>query len=200
MEDGRRKVDCNCSECVEFEGPNPKLMTAPVHRHHRADGSGSLRHGEGALVEGAQGVAGGGCAFLDRPRYLVCARCDGYGKNCYSLYLGRITSKYLPKVEGKERPGIAGILLEILALSTISNAPAVGMRRNRKLLALYMLLASLTLMGTFSSRVPALRRARHGLEEGVPVGQDVSQVLQLGRKRLPVKALQSQRGKWGLFP
>lgn len=153
-------MDCNCSECVEFEGPNPKLMTLRfivIIAQMVVGLFGMVRERSWkALWAWLGGVA----LFWTVPRYLVCARCDGYGKNCYSMYLGRITSKYLPKVEGRERPGIAGILLEILALSTISNAPAVGMRRNRKLLAFYILLASLTLMAHF------LHACRHCAEHG----------------------------------
>jgi hypothetical protein len=82
--------------------------------------------------------------FLTLPRYLICCRCEGYGKKCYPLYLGKLTSLYLPKVEGKEvSPMAAG--LELLTLNLMSNLPAIGLKNDKKLRNLYMLLANLTM-------------------------------------------------------
>jgi hypothetical protein len=81
---------------------------------------------------------------------MICCRCDGYGKKCYSLYMGKITSMYLPKIEDKEVDMKLGVALELLALSTISNAPMIGLRKNKKLLSLYMLFATATFLLQFA--------------------------------------------------
>jgi hypothetical protein len=82
--------------------------------------------------------------FFTVPRYLVCSRCEKYGKNCHSLYLGKVTSLYLPRVEGKKISPV-GAGLEGATLAMLANAPLVGLRGNRKYLALYLLLSNLTL-------------------------------------------------------
>jgi len=142
-------MTCECPECTEYDGPNPVTMRVRL------------------LVLSAQflvalvglwrersfkalGVFLGAIAFFFTiPRYLICARCEGYGKDCYSLYMGKVTSMIWPKVEGKEVSPL-GALLEVLTLLTVTNAPVVGLRSNRKLLALYMLLANATFWMHFS--------------------------------------------------
>lgn len=144
-------MSCECAECSEHGGPNPVLMM--------------LRFGVvtaqilvglfGMLKERsfkALGVWLGAFAlFWTVPRYFICARCSGYGNNCYSLHLGKITSLYMPKVEGyeHEQPPTFAILLEILALAAISNAPVVGLRGNRKLFAAYVALGGITFWTQF---------------------------------------------------
>jgi hypothetical protein len=91
--------------------------------------------------------------FFTVPRYLICCRCEGYGQMCYSLYMGKLTSLYLPKVEGKgpmESVTPVGAALEELASGGLVVAPAIGLRRNRKLLSLYLLLSNLTIALHFS--------------------------------------------------
>jgi len=134
---------CECAECAEHGGPSPTIMAVRLFFLAAQ----FLVAVMGLLKERswkALGVFLGAIAFFfTLPRYLICARCDGYGKNCYSLYLGKITSLYLPRVEGKEvNPSGAG--LEMLTLQTISLAPAIGLRKNRRLLSLYLLLSNIT--------------------------------------------------------
>lgn len=86
--------------------------------------------------------------FWSIARVMTCARCDNYGKDCYSLYLGKVTSKYLPKMDGEIGPMSMGI--EALALGLINNSPTVGLWRNRRLLAAYQLLSTATLVMHFS--------------------------------------------------
>lgn len=141
-------MSCECPECSEHAGPNPKVMM--------------LRF----LVLGLQflvGLAGmvrsrswkalaaffaGQAAFWSVLRYMICARCEGYGRNCYSLYLGKATSSYMPKVEGKKvRP--AAMVGEVIALSLISQSPLVGIKDRRTRL-LYLLLVTATLVMHFT--------------------------------------------------
>jgi hypothetical protein len=75
--------------------------------------------------------------FLTYPRYLICARCDGYGNMCYSYYLGKYTSMVFPRVEGKE-VGPLGFTLEIICLGSIFWMPALALRDDRKLMLRYL--------------------------------------------------------------
>lgn len=134
---------CECAECAEHGGPDPVIMAARFFFlivQFLVAVLGLVRErGWKAL-----GVFLGAIAFFfTLPRYLICARCDGYGTNCYPLYLGKITSLYLPRVEGKE-VSKTGSAMEVLTLQTISMAPAIGLRHNRKLFSLYMLLSTIT--------------------------------------------------------
>lgn len=153
-------VDCQCAECVEYEGPNPKLMMFRLFVITAQIIVGLYGMLKERSYKALWAWLGAFALFWTVPRYLICARCEGYGRDCYSLYLGRIVSKYLPKVEGHERPSNLGIGLEILSLATISNAPMIGMRGNRKLLAVYMVLAGITFWSQF------LHACRHCAEYG----------------------------------
>lgn len=134
---------CECVECAEHGGPSPVIMS--VRFFFLA--AQFLVAVLGLLKERswkALGVFLGAIAFFATvPRYLVCCRCDGYGNNCYSLYLGKVTSMYLPRVEDKEISKI-GSALEALTLQTLALTPAIGLRRSRKLLAFYLLLCNAT--------------------------------------------------------
>lgn len=137
------RADCECAECAEHGGPSPSIMAVRfffLAAQFLVAVLGLVRERSWKAL----GVFLGAITFFfTLPRYLICARCDGYGKNCYSLYLGKITSMYLPRVEGKEvNPSGAG--LEMLTLQTISLAPAVGLRKNFKLVSLYLLLSNIT--------------------------------------------------------
>lgn len=151
---------CECAECVEHGGPNPKVMMFRIFvivAQMTVGLIGMLRERSWKALTAWVGAF---ALFWTVPRYLICARCEGYGKDCYSLYLGKVVSMYLPKVEGHDRPSNLGILLEVLSLATISNAPMLGMRKHKKMLALYILLASITFWSQF------LHACRHCSEYG----------------------------------
>lgn len=141
---------CECVECTEHGGPNPKIMAA----RFTVFGLQFLIAFFGLIKERSWksllAFLGGFALFATVPRKMICCRCEGYGKMCYSLYLGKITSMYLPKIEDKEVDMKLGAGLELLALGTISNAPAIGLRKNKKLLAWYMLFSTLTVVMHFS--------------------------------------------------
>lgn len=141
-------TQCECPECSEYGGPNTRFMMV----RFSIMGAQFMVALFGLLKERSWKALGawfaGLALFASVPRMLICARCDGYGKNCYSLYLGKITSLYLPKMEGEIGP--LGMGLEIVALSLIANAPAVGLWKNKRLLAVYQLLATATLVMHFS--------------------------------------------------
>ncbi|MFW6113837.1 MAG: hypothetical protein ACOC78_02830 [Actinomycetota bacterium] len=86
--------------------------------------------------------------FLSWPRYLICSRCDGYGKKCYPYYIGRYTSLVFPPVEGKQ-VGEAAMLLEAVCLGGIFWTPALALRHDRELLIRYLLIMQLVLAGQF---------------------------------------------------
>lgn len=137
-------MECQCAECLEHEGPNPAMMALRLS----VFGTQVMVALTGMVKERSWKVLGAWFAaiafFLTLPRYLICCRCEGYGKKCYSLYLGKLTSLYLPKLEGKEvSPG--GVGLELMALNLISNLPVLGLKNDKKLRNLYILLASLTM-------------------------------------------------------
>jgi hypothetical protein len=76
------------------------------------------------------GVFLGALAFFATvPRLIICRRCQGHGKNCYSLHLGKLTSKYLPKIEEKD-VGPFAVVLAATTLTLIANAPAVCMLKD----------------------------------------------------------------------
>lgn len=142
------ETSCSCQECVEYGGPSPKFMMVKF------------------LVLGAQTAVAlyglvkerswkalaayfaGFTLFWTFARALTCARCDHYGRLCYSYYLGRATSMLHPKREGDIGP--LGMGLEITALSLLGVAPAIGLLKNKRLLALYQLFATATLVMHFS--------------------------------------------------
>lgn len=134
---------CGCVECTEHGGPDPKIM----YLRFFFIGMQVLIAVAGMIKERSWksllAFSGAFAVFATVPRRLICARCDNYGKMCYSLYLGKITSMYLPKGEGDVDFRV-GVPLEALCLATITNAPVIGLWRNKKLLLLYMLFANLT--------------------------------------------------------
>jgi hypothetical protein len=140
---------CECVECSEYGGPNTKVM---MFRFFVA-GMQILIALVGMIKERSwkslAAFFGAFALFATVPRTLICCRCEGYGNKCYSLYMGKITSMYLPKSEGKEMDVKWGAGLELLSLATIANAPAIGLRKNKKLLALYLLFSNLTVAMQF---------------------------------------------------
>ncbi len=140
---------CDCAECIAaFEvKPNPAIMALrflTFAATTAAGAAGLIRGGNKKLM--AAWLAGW-ALFLTIPRYLICASCSGYGKMCYSFYLGKYTSMILPRRE-KEVPMI-GLGLEVLSLSTISLMPVLAMRKDRKNLITYLILNDLLLAGQF---------------------------------------------------
>jgi hypothetical protein len=137
-------MECQCAECAEYEGPNPAMMALRLS----VFGAQAMVALTGMVKERSWKALGAWFAaiafFLTLPRYLICCRCEGYGKKCYPLYLGRLTSMYLPKVEGKEVSPV-GVGLELLTLNLMSNLPVIGLKNDKKLRNLYILLANLTM-------------------------------------------------------
>lgn len=137
-------MKCECPECLEYEGPNPLIMAlkfAVLGLQLLVALVGMLKERSfKPLAVMLAAVA----FFFTVPRYLICCRCEGYGTRCYPFYLGLMTSKYLPRVEGKALNPLAGSL-EAGTLATVAITPLVGLRGNRKLSALYFMLANLTL-------------------------------------------------------
>jgi len=136
-------MECECAECLGHDGPDPKIMGIRffvLGAQFLVAIVGLIRERSWKALLATLGAL---AFFLTLPRYLICCRCEGYGQKCYPLYLGKLTSLYLPKVEGKEVSS-AGAALELLTLSILGNSPAIGLRKNKKLLALYLLLTNLT--------------------------------------------------------
>jgi hypothetical protein len=82
------------------------------------------------------------------PKKLICARCDGNGKKCHSLYLGLYTSKLFSK-ENKNVP-VAGGLIEGLCLIVIALLPFIPLLKNPTFfLVMYLALLIATLILQF---------------------------------------------------
>lgn len=163
------RIDCECKECREYGGPDPTIMRLRVVIFFL-----QYVYAAVALVIAKSwkslATTFGSLALFFPLRYMVCARCQNYGKNCYSLYLGRITSMMMPKVENKEMSNIS-VLLEVIAIYLITMGPVFGLLRKFKLLVPYMGLLSGTMglqfmhacrhcglyakEGTWQSRCPA---------------------------------------------
>jgi hypothetical protein len=148
MSDNTTEVS-GCDACPEaFDvSPNPLIMAL----RFLVFGVDLIVAGAGLVRNGKKkellAWLGGWGLFLTIPRYLICASCSGYGKMCYTYYLGKYTSMIFPKRE-KEVPMI-GLGLEIVALSTMSLAPAFGLRKDRKALLAHLALTDLVLAGQF---------------------------------------------------
>lgn len=128
-------IQCDCSECRQHGGPNKTILNLRVVNFFL-----QYIYAAYALVKAKSwksfGVTFGALAFFFPLRYLVCARCQNYGKNCYSLYLGKVTSKLMPKVENKEINNLS-IFLEISTLYLMFMGPVFGLLRRFKLLIPY---------------------------------------------------------------
>lgn len=138
---------CSCAECQKNNGPNPTIMKFRIATFFL-----QYVYAAYALIKAKSWksltATFGALAFFFPLRYLVCARCQGYGKDCYSLYLGKVTSKIMPKVEGKEI-GTLGVILEVLTLYGISMGPVFGLLKRFKLLVPYTWLLSATMGSQF---------------------------------------------------
>jgi hypothetical protein len=76
---------CECSECAEYGGPDPKMMGLRfgVFGLQMLVGIVGMLKARSWKALGA--LAGGFALFATIPRYLICCRCAGYGNMCYSL-------------------------------------------------------------------------------------------------------------------
>jgi hypothetical protein len=146
-------MSCSCEGCETQDTacvprPNPFIMAL----RFAAFGLGGLVAMGGMIKEKKYKHLGVWLAawglFLTWPRYLICARCDGYGNMCYSYYPGKYTSLLFPKVEGKE-VGPLGFGMETFCLSSMFWTPALALRNNRELLTRYLALMQLVLLGQF---------------------------------------------------
>ena len=138
---------CECAECVEYGGPNPTIMKVRFLAVFAQMGVALYGLVKERSWKALGAFVGSFIFFWTVPRYLICARCENYGRDCYSLYLGKLTSRIWPKQEG-EIPKV-GMALEVITLGTFANAPAIGLLKNRKLLALYMLFSNITVTTQF---------------------------------------------------
>ncbi len=130
------EMQCEDMACSGKPKPNPLIMAV----RFAAFGLGVVVALSGMIKErkfkqlavwlGAWGL------FLTYARYLICARCEGYGNMCYSYYIGKYTSMILPQVEGKE-VGAQGFIIEVLSLGSIFWVPILALRDNRKLMLRY---------------------------------------------------------------
>ncbi len=141
----------HCAACCEKAGeprPNPIIMAL----RFASFGVGLLAAAAGMIKERKfKHLAywlGSWTLFLTWPRYLICSRCEGYGKMCYSYYLGKYTSLIFPRVEGKE-VGPLGFGLEVLSLASIFWTPVLALRDDRELLTKYLFAMQLVLAGQF---------------------------------------------------
>lgn len=148
-ENGEVIMDCSCAACCEEAcGPRPNLLIMTLR--FAAFGLGVVMALVGMVRErkfkhlGAW--LGSWAVFLSIARYIICARCEGYGKMCYSYYIGKYTSLVLPQVEGKE-VGPVGIGLEAACLGSIFWIPAIAMRGDRRLLLRYLAIMQVVLIG-----------------------------------------------------
>jgi hypothetical protein len=141
-------AQCGCPECSEYGGPNPKFMMVKfaVFGAQTAVALYGLVKERSWKALGA--YFGGFTLFWTAARALTCARCPNYGKNCYSLYLGKATSMLHKKGEGEIGP--LGMALEVTALSLVGVSPAIGLMKNKRLFALYQLFSTATLVMHFS--------------------------------------------------
>lgn len=133
---------CSCAECQKHGGPNPAIMNFRIAVFFL-----QYIYAAYALIKAKSwkslGVTFGALGFFIPLRYLVCARCQGYGKDCYSLYLGKLTSKLMPKVENK-KIGTSSVILEVLTLYLIFMGPIFGLLKRFKLLIPYTWLMGVT--------------------------------------------------------
>jgi hypothetical protein len=138
----------DCDVCPENDvHPNPFIMAVRFLVFGAATIFGAMQMIKGGKKKELLAWLGGWGLFLTIPRYLICASCSGYGKMCYSYYIGKYTSMIFPKRE-KDVP-MSGFALEVLSLSAITFAPALAMREDRKKLMTYLILMDLVMAGQF---------------------------------------------------
>ncbi len=177
-------VSTDCSRaacCAEACDPNPNPLLMALRLAAFATGLamalvGMIRERKFKLLGAWLGTWG---VFLSIARYLTCSRCDGYGKMCYSFYIGKYTSLVLPRTEGKD-VGPVGIGLEAACLGAIFWIPVVAMRGDRRLLARYLAVMQLTLIGqVFHSCRWCARNSRQAWKDACPVHRTWKKVLKI---------------------
>ena len=144
-------VDCPCAACCEEPcGPRPNPLIMALR--FAVFGLGSLVALAEMIKERKFKHLAAWLAtwtlFMTWPRYLICARCEGYGNMCYSYYLGKYTSMVFPRVEGKD-VGPLGFGMEVFCLSSMFWTPVLALRNNRPLLTRYLAIMQLVLAGQF---------------------------------------------------
>lgn len=135
---------CDCSECKEHGGANPKIIKFRV-----AVLIAQFLYAVWALnKEGKRKALGVFLAavftFMTVLRYLVCARCEAYGENCYSLNMGKMTSWYMKKQEPRIF-SVPVVLAEGAAIATIAFTPAIALRHDTCKFLVYSALNGITL-------------------------------------------------------
>ncbi|MDD3717757.1 MAG: hypothetical protein PHP28_03725 [Actinomycetota bacterium] len=144
-----KKTECTCATCCDEPcGPRPNPIIMALR--FAAFGTGIIMALVGMIKERKFKLLGAWLGvwsvFLTIARYIICSRCEGYGQMCYSYYIGKYTSLVLPGVEGKD-VGPVGIGLEAACLGSIFWIPAVAMRGDRRMLARYLAVMQLVLIG-----------------------------------------------------
>jgi hypothetical protein len=142
------EMACKCPECSANDGPNKLVMRFKIgvfFAQYVYALLVMLRKGKFKEIAALIGAFG---FFFTVPRRMICGRCDNYGKMCYSLYLGKVTSMIMPKVEGKQITNF-GIALELSAIGAVAMIPAWAMRKNIFLLMPYMAMLDTTLAMQF---------------------------------------------------
>ncbi len=143
--------DCSATTCGEAPcgpRPNPLIMAARFTAFALGIATALVGMVKERKFKHLAAWLGAWSVFLTLARYVICARCEGYGRMCYSYYIGKYTSLVFPKVEGEE-PGTFGIGLEAACLGAITWIPALAMRADRRLLARYMAIMQLVMIGQF---------------------------------------------------
>ncbi|MBN1288791.1 MAG: hypothetical protein JXA49_04045 [Actinobacteria bacterium] len=138
------EMQCDCYECKTYGGPDPSFMRFRLGTFFAQFGLALFGLAWERKWKTFAATIGSLVFFFTLPRYLICARCPGYGKRCYSLYLGLATSRVMPRVEGKKVKTI-GLMFETMALTGIGLVPITGLLGNLKMLVPYMVLLDTTL-------------------------------------------------------
>jgi hypothetical protein len=151
MREERPGTGCSCPACCEEPAgprPNPVIMAL----RFASFGLGLMVAFAGMIKERKfkhlWAWLGAWSVFLTVARYIICSRCEGYGKMCHSYYIGKYTSLVLPKVEGKD-VGPIGFGAEAACLGAIFWIPVLALRDNRRLLKRYLVIMQLVMFGQF---------------------------------------------------
>lgn len=139
---------CAASGASVEDKPNPILMFLRFAALATSVGAAGLGMVRERRFRHLAAWLGGWALFLTWPRYLICSRCQGYGRMCRSHYLGKYTSLLFPRVEGKD-VGSLGLALEVLSLSTIFWVPVLALRKDARALAGYLASMQAVLLGQF---------------------------------------------------
>lgn len=144
-------MECSGNGCDTEKGPSRAVMVFRLAVLVTQAAVGMVGMLKGRSFRAMVLWLGGLFLFWTVPRYYLCARCSEYGKDCYSFYLGRAVSAYLPRSEGYEHevPPPLAVALEVISIGMLCLMPLAGMKRQGKLLSLYLALAGTTLAAHF---------------------------------------------------